>query len=886
MALVKPVHALCICWMLAGAQLLAQSGSIGIANEVNRLPVDSELHPSLPRVSQGTPSGQPRSARLRRRLAKPQVQNGPEQVLYAFLGGNDGGNPTPNGGLIFDSSGDLYGTTLYGGGTACSSQDSTGCGTAFELTPNGSGGWTETLLHSFAGGNDGSVPSSGLIFDQAGNLYGTTQLGGGTGCSGAGCGTAFELSPNGNGGWTETILYRFCSATNCTDGAGPQGLVFDDSGNLYGTTALGGQSTCFEGSQCGTVFELSPNGSGGWTETVLYSFQGDSDGYLPTPGLVFDRSGNLYGTTHYGGAGLCTAPNYTGQGCGTAFELSPNGSGGWAETLIHTFLATGDGTLPAAGPILDQAGNLYGTTQQGGTGDCDTCGTVFELSPGSGDVWAESILYSFQGSFGGGLTDGWDPSSGLIFDKDGNLYGTTYYGGSESGDGPGTVFELSPNGSGGWTETVQYSFQGGGGDSPNAGLILDQDGNLYGTTWAGGEEGCNIGFPDSTCGVAFEVSVRPLGPVVTFSAISLSFGNQTTGTASSTQATNLTNTGVSTLTITSIGITGANSNEFTQTNNCPSSLPTNGSCNISVAFTPNGLGNANASLTVSDNAAGSAQNVPLTGTGVSGISFSPSGVTFPSQYVGTSGLPQAVTLTNTGDAVLAIASVTASPAAFAVLSSCGATIPVGGNCSVGVFFDPSASGIINGTLTVTDSAVGSPQTVPLTGTGRDFSLDLSSSQTATIAPGQAANYTVAVAPAGGFNQTVTLTCSGAPAQSSCAVSPSSVTLNGSSSTSVTVTVTTAGASSGVATASVLWLAFLPGLVLLGRRPGKRHGRRGIALSCALFIVMMWSACGGGGSGGSSGGATPAGTYNLTVVGTFASGTANLVHSAKFTLVVQ
>jgi uncharacterized repeat protein (TIGR03803 family) len=828
---------------------------------------------------------------LSRRLAKPQAQNGPEQVLYEFLGGNDGGNPTPNGGLIFDSSGNLYGTTLYGGGSACSFEDSAGCGTAFELSPNGSGGWTETVLYSFVGGSDGKVPSSGLIFDKAGNLYGTTEYGGGTGCSGAGCGAAFELSPNGSGGWTETVLYRFCSATNCTDGALPQGLIFDGSGNLYGTTSSGGQSTCFQGGQCGTVFELSPNGSGGWTETVLYSFEGGSDGFSPTPGLIFDRSGNLYGTTQYGGGGSCTGTNYSG--CGTAFELSPNGSGGWAETLLHSFSAAGDGSLPAAGPILDQAGNLYGTTQQGGTANCGNCGTVFELSPGSGDTWTESILYDFQGSLGGGLTDGWDPTAGLIFDKNGNLYGTTNYGGSE-GDGYGTVFELSPNGNGGWTEGVVYGFQGGGdGSRPNAGLILDQGGNLYGTTYMGGEDGCNVGIPDSTCGVAFEVSVGPLA-AISFSPISLAFGSQTTGISSAPEGLNLTNTGTSTLTITSIGITGANSNEFSQTNNCPSSLSTNSSCAISVAFTPTALGNAIASLTVSDNAAGSPQNVPLTGTGVGGISFSPSGVTFPSQYVGTTGLPQAVTLTNTGDAVLAITNVTASPAVFAVLSSCGAAIPVGGNCSVGVFFEPTTSGPSNGILTITDSAVGSPQTIPLTGTGQDFSLDLSSSPTATVAPGQAANYTVAVAPGGGFNQAVTLTCSGAPVQSSCAVSPSSVTLNGSSSVPVTVTVTTAanlGAASVQPLGSdrlALWLAFsgLPGLVLLGGRRRKRHGRRGVALLYVLLIVMMSSACGGGSTGGSGGSATPAGTYNLTVVGSFTSGSANLVHSTKLTLVVQ
>jgi len=236
---------------------------------------------------------------------------------------------------------------------------------------------------------------------------------------------------------------------------------------------------------------------------------------------------------------------------------------------------------------------------------------------------------------------------------------------------------------------------------------------------------------------------------VTFSPTSLNFGNQTAGTTSSPQMTTLTNTGQGTLTISSIGVTGANASEFAQTNNCPSSLSPNNSCNISVTFSPKALGAATASISVADNAPGSPQAVPLTGIGVTGISVSPPSVDFPNQYVGTSGLPQAVTLTNTADAVITITNVTASPADFAPLSACGNSISPGAKCSIGVFSDPSTSGTRNGVLTITDSAINSPQTVPLSGMGQDFSVTPSSSSTATVAPGQAANYTVQSRPAAG-----------------------------------------------------------------------------------------------------------------------------------------
>jgi uncharacterized repeat protein (TIGR03803 family) len=366
----------------------------------------------------------------------------------------------------------------------------------------------ESVLHSFNhNGTDGYGSTAGLIFDPAGNLYGTTT-GGGTsgGCLATGCGTVFELTPNGSGGWTETVLYSFCSQANCTDGGLPSaGLVRDAAGNLYGTTEQGGTNGY------GTAFELTPNGSGGWTENVLHSFNNNgSDGNRPSGTLTFDTAGNLYGTTQFGGAGCSPG------GCGTVFELSPSQGGGWTEQVLYSFAGGnyGDGASPVAGLTL-AAGNLYGTTTGGGVvgpGGGDG-GTVFELSPSQGGGWTEKVVYNFCSQDGpyGRCQDGADPDTNLIFDSAGNLYGTTLSGGGTPICllfGCGTAFELSPNGSGGWTEQVLYDFCSqtncADGYNPPAGLIFDASGNLYSTTEYGGYMG---GYcAGDGCGVVFELS--------------------------------------------------------------------------------------------------------------------------------------------------------------------------------------------------------------------------------------------------------------------------------------------------------------------------------------------------------------------------------------------
>ena len=403
-----------------------------------------------------------------------------ETVLHSFGNGNDGA--FPEAGLIFDSAGNLYGTT-YGGGIHC--PDVGGCGTVFELSPREGGGYTETVLHSFGNGTDGQYPQASLILDGVGNLYGTTSGGGiHTSCSngyGPGCGTVFELSPREGGGYTETVLHSF---GNGTDGQYPQaGLVMDGAGDLYGTTYGGGiYTSCSNGygPGCGTVFELSPREGGGYTETVLHSFGNGMDGQNPYAGLILDSQGNLYGTTYYGGTDC--AP----YGCGTVFELSPREGGGYMETVLHSFGNGTDGENPYASLILDSHGNLYGTTYYGGIHDG---GTAFELSPREGGGWTETVLHSF-----GNGTDGSEPYAGLILDSHGNLYGTTYYGGIHLYWG--TAFELSPREGGGYTETVLRSFDYNGTDGarPEGGLIMDTAGNLYGTTYSGGIHGYGTVF--------------------------------------------------------------------------------------------------------------------------------------------------------------------------------------------------------------------------------------------------------------------------------------------------------------------------------------------------------------------------------------------------------
>jgi len=379
-----------------------------------------------------------------------------EQAIYTFSGGADGAHP--DGSLITDSAGNLYGTTDEGG--------TNNYGTVFKLSRGANGRWTETVLHSFNNA-DGAHPEGSLIFDSSGNLYGTTSMGGSFAV-----GTVFELSPGPHGTWTEKVLHSLRG----TDGAYPYGgLAFDTQGNLYGTAYQGGHHSqrCYYG--CGSVFEVSPIGNGQWTGKAIYLYKGN-DGSAPFSTPVFDSAGNLYGTT----------TGFSSGNLGNVFELTPDGTGNWTETVLHNFTGP-DGSQPYAGLIFDSAGNLYGTTYQGGT--AGFAGTVFELTPGGTGNWTETVLHSFNNS------DGSFVYAGVVFDSLGNLWGTT----SGYGSDLGSIYKLTPDGGGTWAITVLHTFQD---IQVNGGVAFDAAGNAYSTSYGGG----NLGGCDEGCGMVFQVT--------------------------------------------------------------------------------------------------------------------------------------------------------------------------------------------------------------------------------------------------------------------------------------------------------------------------------------------------------------------------------------------
>lgn len=342
---------------------------------------------------------------------------------------------SPQGGVIFDAAGNLYGTTIAGGANQA--------GTVFEMAPLAGGSWAERVLYSFLfNGQDGYGPKGGVILDATGNFYGTTVFGGAYGY-----GTVFELTPSGRT-WVEKVLYSFVS--NGKDGVQPAaGLILDPAGNLYGTTCSGGAF----GS--GTVFELSPAKSGGWGERVLHSFRNNAKdgGGCPSSDLVRDSAGNLYGTTYSGGQ----------YSVGTVFELY-EASGVWRERLLYSFNWHANGAESPVGLTMDTAGNLFVSTNNGGTYHY---GAVCELSPSVGASWTEKVIFAFDG------IDGEQPGPSLIEDAAGNLYGTT----------PVNLFELAPAADGTWTHTVLYTLPS---VSYPSGLIFDAASNLYGETMLGG----------------------------------------------------------------------------------------------------------------------------------------------------------------------------------------------------------------------------------------------------------------------------------------------------------------------------------------------------------------------------------------------------------------
>ncbi|MGA9417909.1 MAG: choice-of-anchor tandem repeat GloVer-containing protein [Candidatus Cybelea sp.] len=427
--------ALSVC--AAAAVLAGCGGSAQLPSPMAQTPLGSER--TVDRVAS---SGSMAKVAERSRYTKT--------ILYSFRSGSDGIGPS---GRLLLQGGAFYGETAAGGGTSGCYSPGPGCGTIFKLAPSGKK-YAETILYRFQGpnGNDGQIPSGGVIYEN-GSLFGTTTIGGNYSsydCYFDGCGTVFKLSLAGSG--SEQILFAF----DGSDGAVVSRGVIDKGGTLFGTTNYEGQYGY------GTVFDLTPSGSG-YTENTLHNFANGNDGGLPPSGVI-DVNGSLYGVTGVGGA----------HSYGTVYRLTPSGSG-YTETILYSFTGGSDGKNPGAG-VIDVNGSLYGTTGGGGTYNY---GTVFKLAP-SGSGYVESTIYNFKG---GRDAEG---TYSTLTEQAGTIYGSSEHGGL---DNYGTVFELTPSGSG-YTERVIYRFKGGtDGADPYWGVVAGKNGTLYSTTATGGPFG-------------------------------------------------------------------------------------------------------------------------------------------------------------------------------------------------------------------------------------------------------------------------------------------------------------------------------------------------------------------------------------------------------------
>jgi uncharacterized repeat protein (TIGR03803 family) len=366
-------------------------------------------------------------------------------VIYSFAGSQDGEYTDTD--LVIDSAGNLYGTSVLGGDF--------GSGTVFQLTPSGNG-WIHTVLYSFTSGTDGGEPYKGVTLDAQGNLYGTAVTGGTGACEG-GCGVAYKLTHSG-GSWNQTVIHYFSGGD---DGSGPgAGLTIDHQGNLYGTTPTGGANGL------GVIYQLSPDANGNWKFTVIHTFTGGTDGATGSAGRLLLHGGLLYGVATAGGV----------NGKGTAYELKPSHAGEWILKTIYAFQGQPDAGFPY-GALLFASGKLYGTTYYDGA---NNLGSVYELSRTAMGKWKEKVLYSFQGG-----SDGQNSLGNLVIDAAGNLYGTTSEGGADCSCG--TIFKLTPGVHGTWTESVVHRFQGPpDGAFAYNGMVADAAGNFYGATVHGG----------------------------------------------------------------------------------------------------------------------------------------------------------------------------------------------------------------------------------------------------------------------------------------------------------------------------------------------------------------------------------------------------------------
>lgn len=390
--------------------------------------------------------------------AVTQVPASTQKIIHNF--GSPGDGYSPSGGIIFDQSGNAYGTTGLGG---------VGRGAVYQLVPNADGTWTENVICLF-GNQAPNGPEGPLVFDTFGNLYGIAG-------TDNGLGAVFRLTPSGDGSWNEATLHTF---TGGSDGDSPSGLGIY-SNQSYATAFTGG---FYDG---GATLAFGQISVFRWYDLVLHAFGNGQDGLGPIGPLTFDGFGAMYGVTQSGGASRL----------GIVYRLTPNlGRPGWTETILYEFKGSGDhndGANPIGGVVLDSKGNLYGTTELGGRSNW---GTVFELTPQPDGTWTEKVIHQFT------PPDGRNPGGALTFDWAGNLYGVTPFGGSYNW---GTVFKLIKHPNGAWTEDVLFSFTNGlDGGEPTGGVVLDNRGNLYGTAENGGTYQCTGLYYG--CGVIYELT--------------------------------------------------------------------------------------------------------------------------------------------------------------------------------------------------------------------------------------------------------------------------------------------------------------------------------------------------------------------------------------------
>jgi uncharacterized repeat protein (TIGR03803 family) len=328
---------------------------------------------------------------------------GVHTVLYNFTGGADGGEPYK--GVTLDSHGNLYGTAVTGGGGGCEG----GCGVVYKLTKTGST-WTQSVIHQFTGGIDGSGPGAPVAVDKQGNVYGTTPTGGASGV-----GVVYQIKPSGSG-WTLNVIHAFTGGTDGSGGSAGRFFI-DTAGNLFNVCTTGGAHGF------GVVYEISP-GAGKWKFTALYAFKDQPDGASPYGGVVFDKAGNMYGTTYYAGA----------HDLGAVYQLTHSGAT-WTESVLYSFKGGLDGASPISSLVADAAGNFYGTTSEGGATTCG-CGVIYKLAKSTSGKWTESVVYRFPGQPSAGFA-----YNGMISGAAGSFYGATVHGGNSN---DGAVYQFTP----------------------------------------------------------------------------------------------------------------------------------------------------------------------------------------------------------------------------------------------------------------------------------------------------------------------------------------------------------------------------------------------------------------------------------------------------------